>query len=283
MRFIKSILNLLFYGNFWIAMGGAAMVLQTQKLITNQIDRTAPIVIFVFCSTWFLYCIHRIVGLQKVVPFQDKGRYAVISKYKNHIWVYAGLGAIGAAYSFFQLERLTQLMLFAPTLLSLGYVIPIFGKKRRLRDFNRIKIFLVAIVWAWVTVVLPAIELGFEYHVGILRLLLERALFIFAITIPFDIRDLKIDAHTQVETIPSLVGVDYAKWLSSLTLIAMLWLVWINIGEVYTLSEYKMMMLSAVISAGLIHFSDKVEHDYYFTGGIDGLMLVQFGLICLMR
>ena len=60
---------------------------------------------FVFCSTLFIYAAHRIVGLQKVASFQDRGRFKVIAKYRTHIRVYALAGALGAAWYFWQLER----------------------------------------------------------------------------------------------------------------------------------------------------------------------------------
>ena len=55
---------------------------------------------------------------------------------------------------------MVQIAIILPAFFSLGYIFPVFGKQQfRLRDFNGIKIFLVAGVWAYVTVLMPTLEM----------------------------------------------------------------------------------------------------------------------------
>jgi len=255
------------------------MLLQTQFLLTKYLQFT-PLIGLTFCATLFLYALHRIVGLAKVQPFTEKGRYQVISKFKSHIIGYAVLAAIGGLYFFWQVAWAIKLALIIPAILSLGYVLPILAGKKRLRDFNFIKIFLIAIVWAWVAVFLPFLEnettLGYSFFL----LFLEKALFIFAITLPFDIRDLKVDAHTAGQTIPAKIGARKTKYLAAFCIGISVLLAFLNVYlHFYDLLTGFALLFAGLITVVIISYSDKTEEDYFFTGLVDGTMLIQFGLV----
>ncbi len=276
-----KIINLLLYSNLWIALAAGAMIWQTELLLRHSISPNPYFFLIVF-STLFLYALHRLVGIQKVSAFRDKGRYQVIWAYRKHIGLYAILSGLMAAYFFWQIPTRMWLSMVMPGVLALAYVLPFLGKGRRLRDLHYIKIFLIAITWAWLTVILPAIYWGHWPAIPVVLMSLERACFIFAITIPFDIRDLKVDAHTKVRTIPGRLGIKTAKYLAYLALVLMLLFAFFNYALLaYNRTNLTLLSLSALISALCVHFSDKTENDYFFTGLVDGLMTLQFGLIYL--
>lgn len=282
---VYSFIDLILYGNFWIAFCAVAMTAQTM-LLTGQTLTWTPLLGFVGFSTLMLYALHRIVGLQKVQAFTDRGRYFVIQKYRKHILVYALTGAVGALICFFLLHRKTQVLLIIPGVLSLGYVIPFLSGRKRLRDLNHIKIYLVALVWAWITVVLPLLESNLD-HPDILQnalLFLERACFIFAITLPFDIRDLQIDGHTGVQTIPSRIGVKNSKYLGLTLLFCSFTFALLNLNfGLYSHAQFLGLSFSLVFTAVLVFLSDRRKEDYFFTGAIDGSMIFQFLMIYLFN
>ncbi len=236
---------------------------------------------FVFSATLFLYALHRIVGIHKVQAFNDKYRYAIINQYRSHILFYAIIGGIIAAWFFFYLSLISQLLIVVPAFLSLGYVLPFFGKERRLRDFDYLKIFLVAIVWAFITVILPLVEHGKgTFSTTSILLLIERMLFVFAITLPFDIRDLKVDESIEVKTIPAMIGITKTKNLAAITLLLAFTIscILFYIG-LYTLPILVALGISFSTTYLLIHNCDPSKHDYYFTALMDGTMIIQFLLI----
>lgn len=276
--FLK-IVNLILYSNLWIGLCALSMVLQTDFFLYGHFVFTSYAGL-VFTATLFLYAIHRIVGLKKVKPFQNNGRYLVISTFKSHISIYAFLAGAASFFFFLQLSIGVQISLVIPAILSLGYVLPVWGNKRRLRDFNFIKIFLIAIVWAWVTVLLPALEAEKSIDLTICLMTIERACFIFAITLPFDIRDIHIDQHTGVKTIPNTIGIQCSKYLAIATLLFMLALVYSNFQlAFYSINAVVAFILSIFITYGFVHFSEQEQHDYYYTAGVDGMMLVQAFLV----
>lgn len=279
MKLLRAFIDLLLYGNYWIAAAATAMCLQTQFVLTGQLHWNVFIA-FVFFATLFLYAIHRIVGLKKVKPFQDQGRYQVIARFRSHILFYAFSGLLISAVCFFILGMKVQIALIMPCLLSLAYVVPIFGKRQRLRDFHFIKIFLIAAVWSWITVIIPGMERKLFWNAPLWIMALERLFFIFAITLPFDIRDLKIDQFTKVKTLPQVLGINKTKILAGLLLLIATLFSLLN----YRLEAYNAGMLTAILLSYLLAllsniFADRIEHDYFFTGFVDGLMIVQFLLL----
>jgi len=272
----------LLFGNFWIAACAVAMTWQTELILFGQIDWT-NLTSFVFFATLFLYAVHRIVGLVKVKPFLEKYRYAVIYRFRNHIKFYAFAGGVGALYCFFYLSFANQLLLVIPSILSLGYVLPFVKGKKRLRDFDYIKIFLIAIVWGVITVLMPILERTTNLELAHLLVLLERMFFIFAITLPFDIRDLKIDAHIDVKTIPAIWGIKKSKRLGDVCLFATFLLAALNfyLGT-YGATTFGAIALSCASTSVLINYSDRTDEDYFFTGLMDGTMIFQFLLVLLL-
>jgi len=278
---VQKIINLILFGNFWIAFCAVAMTWQTELLLFGTVEWT-PLTSFVFFSTLFLYAVHRIVGLVKVKPFLEKYRYAIIYRFRNHIKFYAFLGGVGACYFFFQLSLANQLLLVIPSILSLGYVLPFVKGKKRLRDFDYIKIFLVAIVWGVITVLMPILERTTTLEMRHLLILLERMFFIFAITLPFDIRDLKIDAHIEVKTIPGMIGIKNTKQLARFSLLMVVLLAVLNwnwfLGY-YSFNNLLGIFFACCTTLWLIEKSDKTDEDYFFTGLMDGTMILQFLLV----
>ena len=95
-------------------------------------------------------------------------------------------------------------------LLSVFYSIHMAGKHRGriiLQKIPGLKTLMIAFVWSAATVFLPILQSGASfdnYHV--LLIFAERFALIFAIAIPFDIRDMKADELVGIKTIPLAFG-----------------------------------------------------------------------------
>lgn len=278
---IRKIIDLFLYSNVYIAVAAVALTAQTQLILFGKFELDT-LSVLVFFATMFIYASHRLVGLFSVKKFLKEGRFHIINTYKNHIWIYTGIAVIGLIYAFFQVSFRVQLALVLPGLISLGYVIPFLGfkksRKLRLRDLNWIKIFLIAIVWAYVTVILPIIEIRSVSWSDVL-IFVERAVFIFMITLPFDIRDLKVDQYNNVKTIPAVYGISFTMKLVFASLIFLLILASANYLFVPDSPIYFAafgLWLSLISTYIFIRISINKTDDYYFTGLLDGTMWLQF-------
>ena len=274
MNFLRKFVDLILYSSLWIAICAAAQV-QLTYMLTGRPFQVDAYTLFIFFSTIGLYSIHRIVGMDKVRAFEHEGRFAVIKKYAGHIRIYGTIGLIGSGVFWFMLPWQTWLWLIAPIAISLGYVVPTGSGRPRLRDFHYIKLFLLAIAWSMLTTVVPLVHTGFTAPVPILLIFAERAFFLIAITIPFDIRDLKVDASTSLATLPSAIGIRRSKVLATLAMcLSAAIVLWLVHSEVYPVAYAMPFALLFVLTVATITGSSPQRNDYYYSGLMDGLMIV---------
>lgn len=163
-------------------------------------------------------------------------------------------------------------------LLSLGYVLPLIAKSR-IRDIGILKIFAISIVWG----VLPF--LGYLEVEGLsirsIILLIEHFAFVFALTIPFDIRDSDLDDGAQVSNLANQIGLSVSKmWMVLLVLLALALAIVSFVLGTYSL----VLMLAHVLFYAVVLYScyqaDERE-ELYFMLYLDGLILVK-GIILVI-
>jgi len=277
-KFIASIV----YTHLWIAICAASMVLQTFFLFQEE-WQLQPLVLLTTGSTLLIYAIHRLVGLQKLknIKASLNPRYLIIDRDQRIVF---GFGIIGGIVSLIALcylnSRETILWLIIPGLISLAYVIPFLSKNQRLRDLGTIKIFLIALSYAYVLTALPASEMSLPFKSNMLLLFIEKGLFIFAITIPFDIRDLSVDAVSGTETIPKLLGWQKSIRLAQLLILISMVLVFLN--PIYDVLIYQISMwISYTITIYYIQLTNLQRKDLFYSFGMDGLMILQTFLLLI--
>jgi hypothetical protein len=90
-------------------------------------------------------------------------------------------------------------------IISFFYVLHVPGLKgKNLRDIPGIKIYIIALVWVLITVIVPyLIDTNLNFQKTLILFGAE-VLFMISITIPFDIRDINLDEKSK-KTIPQLI------------------------------------------------------------------------------
>lgn len=157
------------------------------------------------------------------------------------------------------------------------YVYPSRRLSGNLRSYRGYKIYVVALVWAGVTTVLPAVEVLGEVSSEIVWESLRRAVFIVAITLPFEIRDLSTD-HRELGTLPQKIGVKGAQWLGSFLLL----IFWasgrlISVSEVFIWEEALVVLCALAFTWG---YGSK-QPRYYCSLGVESLPLLWWVLVWL--
>jgi len=144
-----------------------------------------------------------------------------------------------------------------------------------LRSVPILKVFLIAFVWAFMSSFLPAISESPDiYTLKNTQVFIGHLFFITAITLPFDIRDLKKDNHSLIITIPQLIGVRFTK-IFAIILLMLFYLVMIPfLNPIY-------LFIFILITMGLILFSSTKKQDYYYTLFIDGTIILYFFTVIL--
>ncbi|WP_235295869.1 UbiA prenyltransferase family protein [Portibacter marinus] len=269
MKALRKLVDFYIYSSIHIALGATLSVLLCYAVLTHIPDSDYPL--FVFSSTMFLYGIHRIVGIKKVEKFDKEGRFAVIKKFRVHLILYALFGGIASIYFFSSLPTQIQLLLIIPGGIAMLYVLPLFTGQKRLRDFDFIKIYLIVVNWALIIGLIPYVEVvGFLDGNGVLYTV-EKACFIFAITVPFDIRDIKVDEHNGVSTIPRKIGVRKSYHLSYiLIMLAILMVACLSYQGLYSGLVGLGLIAGYLITIACTKWTKGKSDDYFFSGLLDG-------------
>ena len=101
--------------------------------------------------------------------------------------------------------------------------------------------------------------------------LTSRLLFVFAITIPFDIRDLEHDVG-KLRTIPLFFGKKKSKWLANFViLICVIIAAFQQLQNNISLSSLLALILLYLLTLALITNSDTKNNDMYFSFWIESL------------
>jgi len=275
-----SLLRLLIYSNLWISIG--AFLLTFQTYIQFQITVNYWMCSFVFFSTLVTYNFQRLVKHGQFNNIDDevsKRHKWIFIKRKGIAWL-AFFGFFGMIISFLNVNfTLPQIFLILfVSIISIFYALKVFNvssSKNALRDLPFIKIVLITISWVVVTALIPFIHSGFDLHnKQVILVLLSRGVFIFSITIPFDIRDLKHDKKNQ-KTIPQLFGKKRAKDISVFLMYLFLVLS-IPFNSFIVVCAFLISMISTII---LIQMTNQNRDDFFYAGLLDGMMVLQPVLI----
>lgn len=277
---MRGLFTYFVFGSWWVALCAASMGLLTWLELTGSWWNT-PLFFFILGSTLVIYNLNMISGLKEL---REMGSHS-----ERHHWCMDNeklmkftliLGLIISAVSIWLLNPVIWLLIIPLALVAIAYTSPILrlnASAIRIREIGLWKIFLIAAVWTGMTVILPAVEYyGFNQITDLLswRLSLGRTLFIFAITIPFDVRDLVNDAKKGVRTIPSTLGWKRSVLLAELVLLVFFLHVCMRIGihHPYFLGY----VISAAITMIVVAFANPDRSDMYCSFWVEGTMILQF-------
>ncbi len=143
----------------------------------------------------------------------------VATQYHKNIQVLSIIALGIALYHAYFLEQRTLGTLLLLAVCSGLYAIPVLPGARNLRSLGVFKIFIVAGVWAGVTVSVPALEgnIGLTWDVHMETI--QRFIMVLVLLIPFEVRDLAYD-DLALKTIPQRFGVVFTNfWGGVLTLL----------------------------------------------------------------
>ncbi len=288
------ITKILIETNLFIAI--AAVAFMWANVLFLQLDTTHLnfLSVQVFFSTWFVYQVSRWV-------YYKKGEYTnteelVVQWFEKHpkfnkmTMLLSGTGAF--VFTLLLKWKTIGILLFIGGI-SVLYPFPVlkpFGIQTKLRDFPFVKIFLIAVVWSTTSVLLPAVESGVSLHdrKDVFLLLLSQFIFIFFITLPFDINDAEVDRQTEIKTIASVMGAKTSKIICLVCgilyafLILYLFMIenWRSISNIYLKEStiYFIWLLLILLQLFTFYQSDKVKK-WVIKLIYDGSMILYFFIL----
>ena len=182
-------------------------------------------------------------------------------------------------YFSFQLSYKTLLFSGIFAVLTVLYAIP-FLNTRSLRTVKGLKIFVVALVWAGVTVLVPLIEAEHALSTTTWITFIERFLIVVALVLPFEIRDLPYD-QSVLGTLPQLLGLAATNILAT----GMTGIAFILEAFKDTISfPYAISLLFICLQAAFAtFFANKQQSKYYASFWVEAIPILWLGVFYLLR
>lgn len=232
--------------------------------------------LFVFASTMASYNLLR-YWKRKDIPASDADWFQA---HKRSLLLLNALASFVILFFGAALQKESLFLLIPLFLATLFYNIPfqLGSQSLQLRNIAGIKIFLVAAVWSSVTVLLPLTEMKIELQGDHWITFAQRFLFIFAIAIPFDIRDMNLDKR-YMRTIPQCLGIRNSKILGIVLLIVFFSLEFFKDGQI--IYATLPLLLTSLISIVFLLYSNRQRGKYYTSFWVESIPIVWYLLIRL--
>ena len=182
-------------------------------------------------------------------------------------------------YFVFQQSQKILSTSFLLGVLTILYSIP-FMKSKSLRTLPGVKIFIVALVWAGVTVLFPWFT-GEEQLAGEVWLpFVQRILWVVVLTLPFEIRDLAYDLPA-LGTIPQKLGVRKAKLLGVLFLVAILLLE--GFKDTVSMAGILALFFAMALSGAFLLAAKKDQIMYYASFWVEATPLISLAVFLIIN
>ena len=207
---------------------------------------------FIFFSAPFLAYnfikFHRF--LWKEIDSINKGLVFLIGFTAFGVFLFEGLG--------FYLPVSSWIILFFTLLLVLLYCLPLPGFKWNFRGFKGLKIHLVALSWVLTTVFLPLSIHGQVMAEFSLAYAFQRYIFVIVATLPFEIRDMKLD-DPNLSTWPQKLGIQKTRLFGGLLLFF-----FVSLEIYHSISSNFLLVLGMAILLMAFVLKSKEEQSKYF-------------------
>lgn len=253
------------------------MIFSTFLMNGIQITLT-PFTIFITMATYLLYNFHRFsfrINIYDVKKLKFFDGEIIFSSIEKVCYFIASVVLIG---SVFFLKQQIFLLLVPLVLLTLSYSIPFIklnNKGITLGEIPFVKTPVLALVWGISTTVIPLIEKNINLSTSFIGLqVLSRILFVFALCIPFEIRDIVSDKSKNIRTLPVIHGIKVTKIIG--VLIVVLEIVIHHLMPEISFSSVIALDISSLVALVWIIHRNQTTGVYFYKFLVDGTMMVRF-------
>ena len=223
------------------------------------------LLLLVFFATNLSYNLQRVVRHRSNKTI-NSSRHQWVYNQKTFLYSLIIISSCISGYLFFTIFTFYELLYFSPLIvIALFYAVKVFSKS--LRDIPFIKIILIAFSWSAVSVLIPAYIYQELLANAVWILFILNFIYIFALVIPFDIRDLEFDEPDK-KTIPQLIGLKAAKY-TAITL-----LIICGVLSFGLLKEAVFLLPAYIVSIVILFQVNGKRKELFYAFAIDGLILL---------
>ncbi|WP_232009400.1 UbiA family prenyltransferase [Mucilaginibacter mallensis] len=287
-KILQSAFDFILFSNIFMSLCAVAQGLVTFLLIGSKPVYSVLGLLFVSTLGIYNFCIL----ISKPERPQD-------SIYRRERWFFAHyrlmvtitiVSILALMPLFVLISTESRILLIFLGIISFAYGLPLFtlgDKKFGLRNIPGLKQFLITLVWTMSSVLLPLLEaqhlqLGTVSMRDTTILIAKRFLFIGALTVPFDIRDLFQDKQSGLKTVPVVFGEKKAYLFCQVLLAGYVVLLFLFRNNGFN-NDFCALTITAVLAGWLIFRSTLEKNEYYYFFCIDGILILQYLLLLAFR
>ena len=269
MQFLKRFFDFYIFSNIHVALGAYCL---TQITLLNYGIHENTAALFVFLSTIVAYNFIRYYRVSIIVNWFSEW----LKSKRKGIFLLTLICSVFMGILTFELKIKAVLWLVPFVLCTFFYAVPVPIFKEPLRKFSGVKLFLIAISFAGITVLFPLVQnsISIDYNEWIV--FIQRFLFVVLITIPFDIRDIHCDDES-IKTLPQSIGVKNAKIIG--VLFGLLFIVFEFFKGPVDNIQVVIVLIVAIISSIFLINSKEKQSKYYSAFWVESLPIFWWILI----
>ncbi len=250
MKVLKAVFAFYINSSIHVALAVVALL----AITVFEFDLMVPVDLWVFVFLGALTG-YNFVKYAKVAKLHHRS----LTNSLKTIQVFSGICFAILVFIAFQLSIKTLIITASFGLATFFYAVPIVRNKN-LRNFSGIKIFVVAFVWAGVTVIVPMIASETHISGDVLLTFLQRIVLVVALILPFEIRDVPYDS-LNLKTLPQQIGIRSTKLLGiGLLLLCLFFEFFKHSSEL----AYLVSLLVFCVLLGLVIMISKTNQSRYF-------------------
>jgi 4-hydroxybenzoate polyprenyltransferase len=280
-KLLQPAFDFLLFSNVFMSLCAVAQGLLTFYLIGSK--PIYPVLGLLFTSTLGIYNFSILISKPK---HPEKSSYRRIRWFFSHyrlMVTFTIVSLLSLIPLFFLISTGSKILLIFLAVLSFCYSLPLFTvgeQKFGLRNIPGLKLFMITLVWTMSCVLLPILESQAAHLATISMrdttiLIAKRFLFICALAIPFDIRDLFEDKQLGLKTIPVAWGEKNAYLFCQVLLAGYIILLFLFRNNGFT-TDFWALTLSVVLTGWLIFKSKWEKNEYYYFFYMDGVLILQY-------
>ncbi|MEP2935823.1 MAG: hypothetical protein ABJM06_14580 [Gilvibacter sp.] len=251
MKLFRRVFNFYITSSIHVALAIVALCLIAIKSLGLAIDFTLIAYIFLASVSGYNFIKYAEVAkwYHRSLPQEVRG-----------IQIFSFLVFVALVYVAFKLPLPTLYASGALAVITFFYAVPLLPTKNTLRGIKGLKIYVIALVWALTAVLLPLANAGGQAHLDAILLTAQLFLWVVALTIPFELRDLQSDSPL-LYTIPQLIGSKNAVRVGVLLYL----LIWVLEGFKHEVSNGLLLCWMVVTVLGIwALFKARRDQSLYF-------------------
>lgn len=273
MRFLKILFD--FYINSSLHVALAVYALSWITLMEFGLDYDENILYFNFYASITGYNFVKFFGLAKFY-------HRSLANWLKTIQFFSFFCFLFMCYYAIHLEVKTLWFVFFSAILTFFYAIPFLPKKLfyngklNLRSVSGLKVYVIALVWVLVTVVLPLINNDYFFGFDAWIMAIQRYLYVLVLILPFDIIDMRYDSLT-LSTIPQKIGIHKTKILGLGLLL--LFFVLEFFKDEFSMIRTLVLLIISILTGAFLWLCHRDRNRYYSVFWVEGLPIVWLVLL----